>query len=151
MSKFDFVPRNPDPDAQGYLIKIMGLSYIMTSKEYEPVTVYSHKIYSSEKSVLNSFSHSWAYFCSCEKQIVCCVYDAQCNYKFSFVRDKESRKTIKIDEPRHKLPEHMLYYSCKFIPGQARYPIGDAIERAEMQKELAKSKIKAKKTDKAKK
>jgi hypothetical protein len=149
MSKFDFVPRNPDPDAQGYLIKIMGLSYIMTKKEYEPVTVYSRKIYSSEKNVLNSFSHSWPYFCSCEKQIVCCVYDPQCNYKFSFVRDQESGKITKIKEPSHKLPEHMLYYDHKFIPGQARYPLStDDLE--ETRKALSKSKTKAKKTDKVK-
>lgn len=150
MSRFDFVPRKPNPDAQGYVIKIMGFSYIMTRKEYVPVTVYSRKIYSSERNTLSSFSSSWAYFCCCEKQIVCCAYDPEGIYKFSFVRDPGSGKITKIEEPSHKLPEHMLYYDHKFIPGQARYPL-DRDELEETRKELAKSKAKEKKTDKAKK
>lgn len=147
MSNFHFVPRRPNPDAQGYMTKIMGFSYIVTRKEYVPVTLYSLKIYSSERNVLSSFSCAWAYFCCCEKQIVCCAYDTEGFYKFSFVRDPESGKITKIEDPSHKLPEHMLYYDHKFIPGQARYPLNPD-EREETRKELAKSKAKAKKTDK---
>ncbi len=150
MSMFNFVPRKQNHDAQGYMIKIMGFSYVMIRKEYEPVTVYSQRIYSSEKSALSSFSHSWSYFFCCEKQIVCCAYDPEGIYKFSFVRDPESGKITRIEEPSHKLPEHMLYYNHKFIPGQARYPL-DPEKREETRKELSKSKTKAKKTDKEKK
>ena len=154
MSNFHFVPRRPNPDAQGYMIKIMGISHIVRRKEDgededQPVTVYSHKIYSSERSTLKSFSNAWHYFCRCEKQIVCCAYDSSGIYKFSFVRDPESGKITKIEEPSNKLPEHMLYYDHKFIPGQARYPLNPD-EREETRKELAKAKTKAKKTYKAK-
>lgn len=148
MSMFNFVPRKPNHGAQGYIIKIMGFSYVMTRKEHEPITVYSQRIYSSEKNALISFSHSWSYFFCCEKQIVCCAYDPEGVYKFSFVRDPESGKITKIEEPSHKLPEHMLYYNHKFIPGQARYQLSKN-EQEGIRKELAKSK--AKKTDKAKK
>lgn len=149
MSEFYLVPKRLNPNAQGYLIKIMGLSYSMTKKEYEPVTMYSHKIYSSERNVLNSFSHSWAYFCCCEKQIVCCAYDTNGIYQFSFVRDQESKKITKIDIPTHTLPEHMLYYDHKFILGQSKYPLSQD-ELDEVRKDLVKSKAKAKKTEKVK-
>lgn len=141
MSEFYFVPKKKNPDAQGYLIKIMGLSYSMTKKEYEPVTIYSHKIYSSERNVLNSFSHAWDYFCCCEKQVVCCAYDTKGIYQFSFVRDPESKKITKIDVSTHTLPEHMLYYDHKFIPGQSKYPLS-LDELDEVRKELVKSKAK---------
>lgn len=150
MSNFSFRPKRLKSNNLGYAIKIMGLSYIVIRKEYEPVTVYGEKYYPSEYSIKLAFSNSWPYFCCCEKQIVCCAYDTNGVYQFSLVRDPESKKITKIEAPSHTLPEHMLYYDHKFIPGQARYPL-DPDEMEETRKELAKSKANVKKTDKAKK
>lgn len=147
MSKFSFRPKMLKPNNLGYAIKIMGLSFCMTKGCYEPCTVYGKEYYPSEYSIKQSFSQAWAYFCCCEKQIVCCAYDSSGIYKFSFVRDPESGKITKIEEPSHKLPEHMLYYNHKFIPGQARYPLNQD-ELEETRKELAKTK--EKKTNKEK-
>lgn len=150
MSKFIFHPKRLKSNNLGYAIKIMGLSYIVIRDEYEPVTIYGEKYYPSEYSIKLAFSNAWPYFCCCEKQIVCCAYDSEGIYKFSFVRDPESGKITKIDAPSHTLPEHMVCYNHKFIPGQSKYPL-DPEEQEEIRKELVKSKSKAKKTDKAKK
>ena len=149
MSKFSFCPKRLKPNNLGYAIKIMGLSFCMTKDCYEPCTVYGKEYYPSEYSIKRSFSQAWAYFCCCEKQIVCCAYDSSGIYKFSFVRDPESGKITKIEAPSHTLPEHMLYYDHKFIPGQSKYPL--SLEKLdEVRKDLVKSKTKAKKMDKAK-
>lgn len=147
MSKFSFCPKRLKPNNLGYAIKIMGLSFCMTKDCYEPCTVYGKEYYPSEYSIKQSFSQAWAYFCCCEKQIVCCAYDSSGNYKFSFVRDPESKKITKIEAPNHTLPEHMLYYDHKFIPGQSKYPLS-LEELDEVRKDLVKSKVKAKKTKK---
>lgn len=150
MSYFCGVPKKLNPKSIGYLIKIMGHVYYRLKKRYDPVTVYGEKIYSSEDSVKRCLANVWKYYCCTEKQIVCCAYDTNGIYKFSFVRDPESGKINKIEAPTHTLPEHMLYYDHKFIPGQARYPL-DPEELEGIRKELAKPKEKAKKTDKVKK
>lgn len=150
MSCFSNVPKKLNPKSVGYLIKIMGHVYFWTKKRYDPVTVYGDKIYSSEDSVKRCFAHVWEYYCCTKKQTVCCAYNPEGIYKFSFVRDPESGKITKIKAPSHTLPEHMLYYDHNFIPGQARYPLS-LDELGETRKELAKSKTKTKKTDKVKK
>lgn len=145
MSCFYGVPKKLNHKAVGYLIKIMGHLYYWLKKRYNPVTVYGDKIYSSEDGVKRCFANVWKYYCCTEKQIVCCAYDTNGIYQFSFVREPETRKITKIDAPTHTLPEHMLYYEPKFIPGRSKYPLSlDELE--ETRKELAK----AKKTDKVK-
>lgn len=123
MSYFCGVPKKLNPKSIGYLIKIMGHVYYRLKKRYDPVTAYGKKIYSSEDNVKRCFANVWKYYCCTEKQIVCCAYDTNGIYKFSFVRAPESGKITKIDVPSHTLPEHMLYYDHKFIPGQARYQL----------------------------
>lgn len=123
MSCFSGVPKKLNPKSVGYLIKIMGHVYYRMKKRYDPVTVYGDKIYSSEDSVKRCFANVWGYYCCTEKQIVCCAYDTNGIYQFSFVRDPESKKITKIEVPSHTLPEHMLYYEPEFIPGQSKYPL----------------------------
>lgn len=150
MSYFSGEPKKLNPKSIGYLIKIMGHAYYWSKKRYNPVTAYGDKIYSSEDGVKRCFANVWKYYCCTKKQIVCCAYDTNGFYQFSFVRDPESGKITKIDAPSHTLPEHMVCYNHKFIPGQSKYPL-DPEEQEEIRKELVKSKSKAKKTDKAKK
>lgn len=149
MNYFPSEPKKLNPKSVGYLIKIMGHLYYWLKKRYDPVTVYGDKIYSSEDGVKRCFANVWKYYCCTEKQIVCCAYDTNGIYQFSFVRDPETRKITKIEAPSHTLPEHMLYYDHKFIPGQSKYPLS-LEELDEARKDLVKSKTKAKKTDKAK-
>lgn len=145
MGHFYYEPKKFNDNALGYYIKLMGHYCCIANK---PITLWSNRIYPSEQHVLNSFVQSWWHYFKPDKQIVCCAYDTKGNYQFSFVRDTESGKITKIEEPSHKLPEHMLYYDQWFIPGQARYQLSKN-EQEGIRKELAKSK--AKKIDKAKK
>lgn len=149
MSKFSFNQKRLKSNNLGYAIKIMGLAFHKVEEHYEPCTVYGEKYYQSEYSIKLDFSNTFGYYFEPKKQIVCCAYDSSGVYKFSFVRDPESGNITKIEAPTHTLPEHMLYYGHKFIPGQARYPLSlDDLE--ETRKELAKSKAKANKSTKAK-
>lgn len=149
MSKFIFRPKRLKSNNLGYAIKIMGLSCIVIRKEddeeeYDPVTVYGEKYYPSEYSIKLAFSNAFGYYFAPKKQIVCCAYDSSGNYKFSFVRDPESGKITKIEAQTHTLPEHMLYYNHKFIPGQSKYPLS-LEELDEVRKDLVKSKTAKKK------
>lgn len=146
MGHFYEEPKRYNDNALGYYMKLMG-HYNCIGKK--PITLWSNKIYPSEQHILNSFVQSWLYYFKADKQTVCCAYNPEGIYKFSFVRDPESGKITKIDAPSHTLPEHMLYYNHKFIPGQSKYPLS-LDERDEIRKDLVKSKAKAKKTDKAK-
>lgn len=113
MGHFYYKPKMYDDKALGYYIKIMGYYNCIGKK---PITLWSDKIYPSERHIVNCFAQTYPYYFKADKQIVCCVYDTQGRYQFSFVRDYKSGKFTKIETPENKLPRHMRKYEFEFIP-----------------------------------
>lgn len=119
MGHFYEEPKRYNDNALGYYMKLMG-HYNCIGKK--PITLWSNKIYPSEQHILNSFVQSWLYYFKADKQIVCCAYSPQGEYKFAYVRDKDTGKFNKIDTPEYDLPKHMLYYKWSFMPEHEEEP-----------------------------
>lgn len=113
MGHFYYAPKKFNDNALGYYIKLMGHYCCIANK---PITLWSHRIYPSEQHVLNSFVQAWWHYFNPNYQVVCCAYDTQGRYQFSFVRDYKSGKFTKIETPENKLPRHMRKYEFEFIP-----------------------------------
>ena len=114
MGHFYYKPKMYDDKALGYYIKIMGYYNCIGKK---PITIWSDKIYPSERHIVNCFAQTYPYYFKADKQIVCCVYDTCGHYKFSLVRDPKTGKINRIDDDAQKVPIHMRGYQLCFEPG----------------------------------